>query len=673
MKSYKYYLENLDCANCAKKIENEVKKNDNFKNVVVNFNTLTISFKSRIDDPFLEIVNIVKRVEPDTLLYKEKNEDNKKDCEVLRLGLAMICLLFFFVVKINIIKDLLLIAAYVFLLYKIVIKAIKKLVKSHKIDENLLMSVSAIGAYILGEYMEGLMVLLLYAVGKILEERAVNRSRSSIKELLALKVDKANLKVNDKIEIVKSENLNVGDIIVVKKGELVPVDGVVTHGSTSLDTSSLTGESLLENVNIGDKVLSGSINKGDVIEVEVTSKYVDSTAYKILELTINATNNKAKTETLVSKIAGFYTPIVLIVAIVISVVLPLCFDISVSDAIYRSLTFLVISCPCAMAISVPLSYFAGIGVASKNKILVKGSNYLDEVNSCDVVLFDKTGTITTGTLKLEKVKVFDKKYKEEDVLKIIAQGESYSTHPIAKLILNEVKEKLDTKQVKDFKEVDGKGIEYKLKSQVIKVGSASFCETKEDGNIFLTIDNKLIASLIFDDNVKENAKSVMEKLRERNIKTIMLTGDNESFAKVVTDKIKIDEYQAELMPDEKYKQLKNLKEKHKVMFVGDGINDAPSLVLANVGISMGGIGASSAIEASDVVFMNDDLENVIRILDISKKTKHIVIMNLVFAIGVKLVILGLATIGMASMWAAVFADTGVTLITIVNSLRILKS
>ena len=672
LKNYKYYLENLDCANCAKKIENTISKIEGFKDVVVNFNTLTLSFKSDLDEPFKEVVRIIKKIEPDTRVYQERNNNTNSDYEFVRLILAIITLGLSLLIKIDIISDILLIISYGLLLYKTMIKAFKKIIKSHNIDENLLITISGIGAYILGEHMEGLMVIMLYVIGKILEEKAVNKSRRGIEELLALKVEKANLKVNDTIKEVKSEELNIGDIIVVRKGESISVDGIVINGNTMLDTSSLTGEAVFQNVREGDKVLSGSINKGEVILIEVTHKYVDSTIYKILDLTINATNNKAKTETRVSKIASFYTPIVLLIAILISIILPLFFDVSFNDAIYRALTFLVISCPCAMAISVPLSYFAGIGIASKNKILVKGSNYLDEVLHVDKVVFDKTGTLTSGSFHLDKINVFDKKYKREDILELVALGESYSTHPIAKLILNEFKNELDVKVVKEFREIDGKGITYKINNDTFKVGSSSFCNTKKDGNIFVVINDTLVASFIFQDNVKENARDVVEFLRKRNIETIMLTGDNESFAKLVSEKVNIDKYYAELLPNEKYLKLQDLKEDHHVMFVGDGINDAPSLALSNVGISMGSVGSTSAIEASDIVIMNDDLANIINLFKIAQKTNLIVNMNLLLAISIKIFILGLATFGLTSMWVAVFADTGLTLITILNSLRILK-
>lgn len=672
LKSYKYYLKNLDCANCARKIEETLAKNEDFKDIIVNFNTLTVSFKSNLVDPFKKAVNIVKRIEADVVVYKEEQEENKKDYELLRLILAIITLVLSLIIKIEVVSEVLLVISYGLLLYKTLIKAFKKIIKSHRIDENLLVSISGVGAYILGEHMEGLMVLIFYVTGKILEEKAVNKSRSSIKELLSLKVDKANLKVGERIKEVKSENLKVRDIILVRKGEVIPVDGVIIKGASSLDTSSLTGESVWESVGVKSKVLSGSINKGEVIEVEVTHEYKDSTAYKILELTINATNNKAKMETRVSKIASFYTPIVLGIAIIMSLVWPLLFKVDFNEAIYRALTFLVISCPCAMAISVPLSYFAGIGMASRKKILVKGSNYLDEVQSVDTIVFDKTGTLTTGSFQLKKIKVFDKKYSEDDVLNIVAVGEAYSTHPIAKLILNEVKTELDETKVKDFKEIEGKGITYKVDNKQVKVGSASFCDTQEEGNIFVVINDLLIAAFIFEDNIKENALEVIRELKHKRLKTIMLTGDSETFAKTVAKKVEVDEYYAQMLPDEKFRMLEELKFNHKIMFIGDGINDAPSLVIADVGVSMGNVGASAAIEASDIVIMNDDLDNILSLFKISHKTRLIVNMNLGVAIGVKVLILLLAALGMSSMWAAVFADTGLTLLTILNSLRILK-
>ena len=672
LKNYKYYLENLDCANCAKKIENAISEDERFQNVIVNFNTLTISFKTTLDNPFNEIFKIIKRVEPDVFVYTERQDTSKQDLELLRFILALILLGISLLIPSEIIKEVLLVISYLLLLYKTFIKAIKKIMKSHNVDENALICISAIGAYILGEHMEGLMVLLLYVLGKILEDKAVNKSRNSIKDLVELKASYANLKTNKRLTKVKSENLKIGDLIVVKKGELIPVDGIVTSGTTKVDTSGLTGEATLRDILEKDQVLSGYINKGEVIEVEVTHTYYDSTAYKILELTLNATNNKAKTETFVSKIAEFYTPIVLIIAVVIGLFLPLVSAVTYQDSVYRALTFLVISCPCAIAISVPLSYFAGIGMSSKKKVLVKGSNYLDALTKCDTICFDKTGTLTTGSLELKQINVYSKEYTEEDILYLASLGEAYSNHPIAKLILSANHKKLDTQEVKQFEEIEGKGIEFEYDNNRIKVGSANFCKTKKEGNIFISVNDEVIGGFIFDDHVKENANRVVNTLKSLGLKTYMFTGDNDTFAKMVASNTGIDEYKAGLLPDEKFRELKNLQKDHQVIFVGDGINDAPSLLASDIGISMGSIGSNSAIEASDIVIMNDDLESIPTMLYIANKTKKIILMNLIFSIGIKILILLLAMFGIAHMAAAVFADTGVTLLAILNSLRILK-
>ena len=672
LKNYKYYLENLDCANCAKKIENAISEDERFQNVIVNFNTLTISFKTALDNPFNEIFKIIKRVEPDVFVYTERQDTSKQDLELLRFILALILLGISLLIPSEIIKEVLLVISYLLLLYKTFIKAIKKIIKSHNVDENALICISAIGAYILGEHMEGLMVLLLYVLGKILEDKAVNKSRNSIKDLVELKASYANLKTNKRLTKVKSENLKIGDLIVVKKGELIPVDGIVTSGTTKVDTSGLTGEATLRDILEKDQVLSGYINKGEIIEVEVTHTYYDSTAYKILELTLNATNNKAKTETFVSKIAEFYTPIVLIIAVVIGLFLPLVSTVTYQDSVYRALTFLVISCPCAIAISVPLSYFAGIGMSSKKKVLVKGSNYLDALTKCDTICFDKTGTLTTGSLELKQINVYSKEYTEEDILYLASLGEAYSNHPIAKLILSANHKKLDTQEVKKFEEIEGKGIEFEYENNRIKVGSANFCKTKKEGNIFISVNDEVIGGFIFDDHVKENANRVVNTLKSLGLKTYMFTGDNDTFAKMVASNTGIDKYKAELLPDEKFRELKNLQKDHQVIFVGDGINDAPSLLASDIGISMGNIGSNSAIEASDIVIMNDDLESIPTMLYIANKTKKIILMNLIFSIGIKILILLLAMFGIAHMAAAVFADTGVTLLAILNSLRILK-
>ncbi len=672
LKNYKYYLNQLDCANCAKKIEDTLKANPSLKDVTVNFNTLTLSFKTDIPSPFKEVREIIKKIEPNVIVLENKETASKKDYEIVRLFLALICLGLSLIIKTKPLKEIFLLLAYGLLLYKTFIKAITKIIKSHNIDENLLITISAVGAYLLGEHHEGLMVVLLYVIGKILEDKAVGKSRKAITDLLDLKQTYAHKKYGKTITDVKAEELKVNDVVIVKKGEAIPTDGMIIKGTSLLDTSKLTGESLLEKVEFQSKVLSGSINMGDVIEIKVTHDYYNSTAYKIFELTLNATNNKAKTETTVSKIAQIYTPLVLIIACIIALFLPLFFEVPFKTSLYRALTFLVISCPCAIAISVPLSYFAGIGASSKAKVLVKGSNFLDALTKCDTIIFDKTGTLTTGTFKLSKINIYNPKYTEDKILNLIILGESFSNHPIGKVLLSTYNRDIDLSKVKDFKEETGLGISYKVGKDNIKVGSARYVNTKEKANVFLSVNDELVGGLLFDYNIKDNAKKVIKKLKEYNLNPIMLTGDNASFAKMIANTLGIKEYKYGLLPDEKYQELIHIKKDHHVIFVGDGINDTPSLLGANVGISMGEIGSNSAIESSDIVLMNDNLEGILNVLNIAYKTKKIILMNLIFAITVKLSILLLATLGLTTMAMAVFADTGVTLLTIINTLRILN-
>lgn len=672
LKNYKYYLGNLDCANCAKKIEEKINNDKRFHNCVVNFNLLTLNFKTEIENPFMEILKLVKSVEPEVLIYQEKREQQKKDFELIRLILAIIIFIITFFMRDSSIKSILIITIYLLLLYKPFKKTIKKIIETHFVDENFLIIISAIGAYFLREYIDGIMVVMLYSIGKILEDKAVHKSRSEIQNVLDLKIDYANLWDGTTFKKVKSEELKVNDIIIVRKGEIIPVDGIIVEGESFVDTSSLTGESVLQKVGVSSNVLSGSINKGEILKIKVTHPYYHSTAYKIFELTLNATNHKANRETKISKMASYYTPVILFISIFLGIFLPVFTHISYSESIYRALTFLVISCPCAIAISVPLSYFAGIGACSKENILVKGSNILDILPQCDQIVFDKTGTITTGSFKLQKTIIYNDEFTEKEVLNIVGIGEVYSNHPLAKVILNEVHDELEEKKIKNFKEIEGKGISYEYNGKNIKVGSQSFVSTDKDGTMFLSINDELIASFIFDDSIKENAYSVIQALKKQNIKTTMFTGDNHSFAELVAKKVDLDAFESELLPNQKFTKLKSLMQNHKVIFVGDGINDTPSLVQADVGISMGKIGTNSAVEASDIVIMNDNLEGILKVLKISRKTNTIIMMNLIFAIATKLLVLVLATLGYANMAWAVFADTGVTLITILNTLRILK-
>ena len=576
-----------------------------------------------------------------------------------------------------------LIVGYLILLYRTVKNAIKLLISSKKINESLLITVSVVGAFLVGQKMEGLMVITLYEIGKILESKAVNKTRKSISELMDIRPEYANVKITEKeCKQISPEEVKMGDTIIIKQGEKVPIDGIVTKGSASLDTSSLTGESLLYHVREGDNVLSGSINEQGLLEVRVTKDYEDSTVNKILELVENATDKKAKTETFVNKASKIYTPIVLILAVLVAVFLPLINKgVTYSESIYRALIFLVISCPCAIAISVPLSYFSGIGKSSKSGILIKGSDYLDALKNVKEIAFDKTGTLTKGKFEIRKIDVFDKIYTEQDVLRYIVMGESFSNHPIAQSILKLTNIDFDKQKVEDFKEISGRGLSYKFEGNTILVGNKELVDYDKDKTegtkIFLKINETVIGAVNLADTIKEGTKDALDKLKEQNIKVRIFTGDNRRIANKIADELEVKNVEAEMLPADKYNALEKILKKYKntdgkVAFVGDGINDSPVLALADVGISMGGVGANSAIEASDVVIMTDSIDKINEAIEISKKTSKIIKQNLIFAIATKIVILVLSTIGIAGMWQAVFADVGVTLITILNTLRILK-
>lgn len=673
MKKYKYTINNLDCANCARKLEETLNKKKEFENVVVNFNTSKLSYESEKDFSLQELNTLIKEIEPNTFLSTEEIEKKKEFHLSILIVASCILLVGYFLNFPKNIKLLLYIFSYGLLLYRTTLNAIKLLIKSKTINENALITISCVGALLLGEVLEGMMVIVLYTIGKLLEEKAVNNSRKSIKDLLDIKEPFANKKEKDTIVKVPVEEIKINDILVVKKGEKIPVDGNVMKGSTFLDTSCLTGESDPLNVKKKDNVLSGSINIGEVIEIKATSTFINSTVSKILELLEDATNKKAKTETTVSKISKIYTPLVLLFAIFIIFLLPTFFHIKLADAVYRGLTFLVISCPCAIAISIPLSYFTGIGVASKKGILIKGSNYLDNLSNAKNIIFDKTGTLTNGSFAVTNIEITDKNYTKDEVITILMKGESLSTHPIAKSIIKLKKEIPDNKDVKNYKEIEGQGITFTLNKRKIEIGNQALCNCKNNTALHLHINNNHIASITINDGIKQNAFSVIKKLKNYGIKTFMFTGDKKEVALNIGKKLEIDEIKYEMLPTDKFKNYEKIAQENSItLFVGDGINDAPVLKRADIGISMGGVGSDSAIEASDIVLMNDDLTKIPLAISISKYTKKIIKQNLILAMTLKLSILILSVFGYANMWLAVFADTGVTLLTIINTLRIVK-
>ena len=686
MKSYKYILEGLDCASCAKKIEDKIASINGYEDVNVNFSTLKLSFKTNYENPKKEIVEIIKKLEPDVNVLdveERKEEKQKTNYDILRLLIGIVIYFIAINLKINnVVKIIFLVISLIILLFRTSRKAFLQ-IKKGILDENLLITISVIGAGLVDKTTEGIMVITLYEIGKILESRAVNKTRKSISNLMNIKPEYANLKVGDEVRKVDPKTIKIGDSIIVKVGEKIPLDGIVTKGQAEMDYSALTGESALVEVKENDKVLSGSINIRGLLEVRVEKNYENSTVSQILNLVENATDKKAKTETFVAKAAKIYTPIVLGLALAVAIFMPIFLqNVTYKESIYKALIFLVISCPCSIAISVPLSYFSGIGKASKRGILIKGSDYLDGVKDIGQIIFDKTGTITTGNFSISQINCINKNYTEREILNYFVMGESFSNHPIAKSILKEVEDNIDTTNVTDFKEISGKGLEYNYQGKKIKIGNSNFVNNmkKDKENygtlLYLKIDNEIAGSILLTDKVKERAKATIKKLKELQIKTKMFTGDKKEIATRIAKEVKIDEVKSEMLPQNKYEELEKIlisnKTKKKVAYVGDGINDSPVLARADIGISMGGVGSSSAIEASDIVIMTDELEKIVDAIQISKKTNRIIKQNLIFSIGVKILILFLSLFGIADMWEAVFADVGTTLITIFNTIRILK-
>lgn len=676
----RYKIKNIDCVNCAKKIEDYLNKDANISNVSINYSTLNISYVTDIENSINYVNKKIKEIEPDTYIYDKETKEKNYFYDYLNLVLGFVlATIGIFITIPYYINYILIIIGFILLLKRSATLAFKLLVKSHQIDENFLIVISSIGAFLINEKFEGLMVITLYEFGKILESKAINKTRKNVSALAKIKEDYANLKVNNTYMKVLSESVKVGDTIIIKKGERVPLDGIITSGITYIDNSSLTGESKLVSLTVGDKVLSGSINKGDIIEVKVDTPYSDSTVNKILNLVENASENKAKTETFVSKYAKYYTAIVLVLAVLVGIFLPLITNCTYSDSIYKALTFLVISCPCAIAISVPLSYFSSLGFASSKGILIKGSNYLDGIKDIDTIVFDKTGTLTKGTFHIAKINILDNKYKEEDILRLFKIGETYSNHPIAVSLVKEIDIDVSNYNIKDYKEVSGLGIEYKLDKQIIKIGNSKHVNSKEKEDntvIYISVNENIIGSIVIEDTLKSEAQEVVTKLNNMGINTKMFTGDNLEVAKDIGSKLGIKDYKYSMLPNDKYNELTKILKKKKndklVAFVGDGINDSPVIALSDIGFSMGGVGNDSAIEASDIVITNDNLKSLLTAIKISKKTNTIIKENVIFAILTKITILILSVIGIASMWQAVFADVGVTIITIFNTLRLLK-
>lgn len=584
------------------------------------------------------------------------------------------------------INNVVFIASYLIVGLEIVLKAIRNITRGKVFDENFLMAIATIGAFGIGEFPEAVAVMLFYQVGELFQSYAVDKSRKSISSLMDIRPDYANVKRNDEVSKVSPEEVKIGELIVVKPGEKIPLDGVVEEGKSMLDTSSLTGESMPQDVSVGDSVLSGCINKSGLLTIKVTKEFGESTVSKILDLVENASSKKSKSENFITKFAKYYTPAVVIIAVLLTIVPPIIIkDAVFTDWLYRALTFLVVSCPCALVISIPLGFFGGIGGASKKGILVKGSNYLEALAQTEIVVFDKTGTLTEGIFEVQKIEAVE--IEKEELLELAAYTENHSNHPISLSVKNAYKNKIDMKKITETEEIAGLGVKAIIDGRQVLVGNDKLMEqakinyekSTDIGTIlYVAIDNKFAGYIVIADKIKDDSKKTIEILKENGIKkTVMLTGDKKQVGEHVSDILGLDEVYTELLPDGKVKKveelLKQKSEKGKLVFVGDGINDAPVLALADIGIAMGGLGSDAAIEAADVVIMTDEPSKIGNAIQISKKTMRIVRENIIFSLVVKIAVLILTACGLSTMWEAVFADVGVSIIAILNSLRALRN
>ncbi len=611
----------------------------------------------------------------------------KMNKQLIRIIITFILMIISLFLKLDniIVNNILYLIAYIIVGYNIVLKALRNILRGKVFDENFLMTIATIGAFFIGEFPEAVAVMLFYQIGELFQSYAVDKSRKSVANLMDIRPDYANVYRDEEIEKVDPNEVNIGEIILIKPGEKIPLDGIVIEGTSMLNTLALTGESVPRSINVNDEVLSGCINSEGILKVKVTKKFGESTVSKILDLVENASSRKSKSENFISKFARYYTPIVVIVAVILAIIPPIIIkDATFNDWIYRALSFLVVSCPCALVISIPLSFFGGIGASSKIGVLVKGSNYLEALANTEIVVCDKTGTLTEGIFKVQKIDAIG--YSDEDLLRYTAYAENFSNHPIALSIKEAYGKDINEKLITETKEFKGMGIIAKVDFKDILVGNEKlmrennikFKKSEEIGTtIYVAINNVFAGSITISDKIKEDSYKAIKLFKNNNVKNIvMLTGDKESISKEVAKELSIDNYYSELLPQDKVKIVEKLmKEKSsngKLIFIGDGINDAPVLALSDIGVAMGGLGSDAAIEAADIVIMTDEPSKIASAIKISKKTMTIVKENIIFAITVKILVLILSALGIATMWAAVFADVGVSILAIINALRILK-
>ena len=681
-------INGLDCAHCAMKVEQEINKMDEVEDAMIIFSTETLKVKlnrEMSDDELLKrLKNVIDKVESGITLSM------KKDIKVIEKPKLFVCkdhvelIIGTIIYIIGIILggtkyDVFIFGiAYLLIGYKVLFKALKNIKRGQIFDENFLMCIATIGAFCISDYKEAIAVMLFYSIGEIFQAYAVNKTRTSISSLMDIKSEYANLVIDDTVKQVAPEEVKINDIILVKPGEKVPLDGIVVNGNSSLDTSSLTGETLPRNVDINDEVLAGVVNLTGVIKIKVTQAYENSTVSKILDLVENAASKKAPIEQFITKFARVYTPTVVFLAVALAVIPMLIFkDAVFTDWLYRALTFLVVSCPCALVISIPLGLYAGLGKASKVGALIKGGNYLELLKDIDTIVFDKTGTLTEGSFEVVEVNGSD------DLLMIGAYGERMSNHPIARSIVEKYGQEIDQSRISDFKEVAGKGIEVKIDNDLYHLGNKSYIEdmgyqvtnpTTVGTVVHITCNDEYLGNIVVADKIKDTAITGIKRLKQSGIKdTVMLTGDRKEVADDIASKVGIDRVYSELLPQDKVTKVEELiQDNKKTAFVGDGINDAPVLARADLGIAMGGVGSDAAIEAADIVLMNDDIDTIGEAIDISKKTNLILKQNVIFTLVIKIGVLLLTMFGLSNMWMGVFADVGVTLIAILNSMRILR-
>jgi len=646
-----------------------------------------------------EVKQIVRDIEPDVKLKEitnrktgeidseEENESGIQRLKLLQLGIGAAFFAAAVLLKLSAGVELAIyLTAYALVGGEVLIKSIRNIFRGQVFDENFLMSLATIGAFAIGEYSEGVAVMIFYQIGEMFQDLAVDRSRRSIKELMDIRPDYANLVSEGRVIQVPPEDVPVGAYIIVKPGERVPLDGRITEGRSMLDTSALTGESAPREANAGDEILAGFINNSGAITVEVSKEFGESTVSKILDMVENASSKKSHTENFITKFARYYTPVVVFSALALAFVPPLVLQgEAFSDWIYRALIFLVVSCPCALVISIPLGFFGGIGGASKNGVLIKGSNYLDVLNQVDTIVFDKTGTLTKGVFKVTEVKALGE-MKEEELLKYAAYVESYSGHPIALSILKAYGSEIVGSEISDYEEIPGHGVRAEVSGKRIAAGNMKMMQLEGISEkspdivgalVHIAIEGAYAGYIVISDEIKEDAERAIRLLKASGIKkTVMLTGDVRAAGEKVGSALGLDEVHSELLPDQKVEKLEwiknEMRSKGKVAFVGDGINDAPVLARADVGIAMGGLGSDAAIEAADIVIMTDEPSKIVSAIRIAKKTRRIVWQNIVFAMSVKLIVLLLGAGGLATMWEAVFADVGVALIAVLNAIRVLN-